>query len=63
MKIPGADTEVCSQPRIRLSLPPCDAVLFSLELQRCTYIAIQKRKDGKRVDWMAHVSDEQYRKA
>jgi quercetin dioxygenase-like cupin family protein len=28
-----------------------------------THIAIQERKDGKMVDWMEHVSDEQYRKA
>jgi quercetin dioxygenase-like cupin family protein len=27
-----------------------------------THIAIQERKDGKFVDWMEHVSDEQYRK-
>lgn len=27
-----------------------------------THIAIQERKDGKMVDWMEHVSDEQYRK-
>ena len=27
-----------------------------------THIAIQERKDGKVVDWMEHVSDEQYRK-
>jgi len=26
-----------------------------------THIAIQERKDGKMVDWMEHVSDEQYR--
>ncbi|MHB8653735.1 MAG: (R)-mandelonitrile lyase [Terriglobia bacterium] len=25
-----------------------------------THIAIQERKDGKAVDWMEHVSDEQY---
>jgi hypothetical protein len=24
------------------------------------HIAIQERKDGKVVDWMEHVSDEQY---
>jgi quercetin dioxygenase-like cupin family protein len=28
-----------------------------------THIAIQERKDGKMVDWMEHVSDEQYHKA
>ena len=28
-----------------------------------THIAIQERKDGKMVDWMEHVSDEQYRRA
>ena len=28
-----------------------------------THMAIQERKDGKMVDWMEHVSDEQYRKA
>src|SRR5947209_227051 len=28
-----------------------------------THIAIQEKKDGKMVDWMEHVSDEQYRKA
>lgn len=28
-----------------------------------THIAIQERKDGKMVDWMEHVSEEQYRKA
>ena len=27
-----------------------------------THIAIQEKKDGKVVDWMEHVSDEQYRK-
>jgi len=27
-----------------------------------THIAIQERKDGKMVDWMEHVSDQQYRK-
>jgi len=27
-----------------------------------THIAIQGKKDGKVVDWMEHVSDEQYRK-
>lgn len=27
-----------------------------------THIAIQERKDGKVVDWMEHVTDEQYRK-
>ena len=27
-----------------------------------THIAIQERKDGKMVDWMEHVSNEQYRK-
>ena len=27
-----------------------------------THIAIQERKNGKMVDWMEHVSDEQYRK-
>jgi quercetin dioxygenase-like cupin family protein len=26
-----------------------------------THIAIQEKKDGKVVDWMEHVSDEQYR--
>jgi hypothetical protein len=26
-----------------------------------THIAIQERLDGKTVDWMEHVSDEQYR--
>jgi quercetin dioxygenase-like cupin family protein len=26
-----------------------------------THMAIQKALDGKAVDWMAHVSDEQYR--
>jgi len=26
-----------------------------------THIAIQERKDGKMVDWMEHVSDEEYR--
>jgi quercetin dioxygenase-like cupin family protein len=25
-----------------------------------THIAIQEKKDGKVVDWMEHVSDEQY---
>ena len=28
-----------------------------------THIAIQERLDGKFVDWMEHVSDEQYRRA
>ena len=28
-----------------------------------THIAIQERLDGKVVDWMEHVSDEQYRRA
>jgi quercetin dioxygenase-like cupin family protein len=28
-----------------------------------THIAIQERKDGKMVDWMEHVSDEQYRRS
>jgi len=28
-----------------------------------THIAIQEKKDGKVVDWMEHVSDEQYRPA
>lgn len=27
-----------------------------------THIAIQEKKDGKVVDWMEHVTDEQYRK-
>jgi hypothetical protein len=27
-----------------------------------THIAIQEQLDGKMVDWMEHVSDEQYRK-
>jgi quercetin dioxygenase-like cupin family protein len=27
-----------------------------------THIAIQERKDGKAVDWLEHVPDEQYRK-
>ena len=27
-----------------------------------THIAIQEKKDGKVVDWMEHVSDEQYRR-
>jgi hypothetical protein len=27
-----------------------------------THIAIQEKKDGKVVDWMEHVSDEQYQK-
>jgi hypothetical protein len=27
-----------------------------------THIAIQERLDGKVVDWMEHVSDEQYRR-
>ncbi len=27
-----------------------------------THIAIQERKDGKVVEWMEHVSDEQYRR-
>ncbi|MFL6304302.1 MAG: hypothetical protein ACJ72H_12255 [Candidatus Sulfotelmatobacter sp.] len=27
-----------------------------------THIAIQERKDGNMVDWMEHVSDEQYRR-
>ena len=27
-----------------------------------THISIQEKKDGKVVDWMEHVSDEQYRK-
>jgi hypothetical protein len=26
-----------------------------------THIAIQEKKDGKVVDWLEHVSDEQYR--
>jgi len=26
-----------------------------------THIAIQEKKDGKVVDWMKHVSDEQYK--
>jgi hypothetical protein len=26
-----------------------------------THIAIQEKKDGKVVDWMEHVSDEQYK--
>jgi hypothetical protein len=26
-----------------------------------THIAIQERLDGKLVDWMEHVSDEQYK--
>jgi hypothetical protein len=26
------------------------------------HIAIQEKKDGKVVDWMEHVSDEQYRR-
>ena len=28
-----------------------------------THIAIQEKKDGKAVDWMEHVTDEQYRAA
>jgi len=27
-----------------------------------THIAIQEKKDGKVVDWMEHVTTEQYRK-
>jgi len=27
-----------------------------------THIAIQEKKDGKEVDWMEHVTDDQYRK-
>ena len=27
-----------------------------------THVAIQEKRDGKVVDWMEHVSDEQYRK-
>jgi quercetin dioxygenase-like cupin family protein len=27
-----------------------------------THIAIQESKDGKSVDWLEHVSDEQYQK-
>jgi len=27
-----------------------------------THIAIQEKKDGKVVDWMEHVTDDQYRK-
>jgi hypothetical protein len=27
-----------------------------------THIAIQEKKDGNVVDWMEHVSDEQYQK-
>ena len=27
-----------------------------------THIAVQEKKDGKVVDWMEKVSDEQYRK-
>jgi hypothetical protein len=27
-----------------------------------THIAIQEQQDGKAVDWMEHVSDEQYRR-
>jgi len=27
-----------------------------------THIAIQEKRDGKFVEWMEHVSDEQYRK-
>jgi hypothetical protein len=27
-----------------------------------THIAIQEKKDGKVVDWMEHVTGEQYRK-
>ena len=27
-----------------------------------THIAIQEKKDGKVVDWMEHVTDEQYRR-
>jgi hypothetical protein len=27
-----------------------------------THIAIQEKRDGKVVEWMEHVSDEQYRK-
>jgi hypothetical protein len=27
-----------------------------------THIAIQEQLDGKAVDWLEHVSDEQYRK-
>ena len=28
-----------------------------------THIAIQEKRDGKAVDWMEHVTDEQYREA
>jgi quercetin dioxygenase-like cupin family protein len=28
-----------------------------------THIAIQEKKDGRTVDWMEHVTDEQYRKS
>jgi hypothetical protein len=28
-----------------------------------THVAIQEKKDGKVVDWIEQVSDEQYRKA
>jgi hypothetical protein len=28
-----------------------------------THIAIQEKRDGKVVEWMEHVSEEQYRRA
>jgi len=50
---------------------PCDVVCFFPGEKHwhgatpsivMTHIAIQEKKDGKVVDWMEHVTDDQYRK-
>jgi quercetin dioxygenase-like cupin family protein len=52
-------------------IPPGDVVWFApgekhwhgaTSTTAVTHIAVQKKKDGKVVDWMEHVTDEQYRK-
>jgi len=34
---------------------------MNAEATAMTHIAIQEKKDGKVVEWMEHVSDEQYK--
>ncbi|MCU1242198.1 MAG: Cupin [Candidatus Acidoferrum typicum] len=40
---------------------PVISRIYSFRLPAMTHIAIQEKRDGKVVDWLEHVSDEQYR--
>jgi len=40
---------------------PREALAWAKPTTAMTHIAIQEKLDGKVVDWMEHVSDEQYR--